>query len=487
VNTPFPPDDASVGYERGVSVSPEWEEATTYAALDLAHYVTRNLDTLAGVNDNDERRTEKILEFCRRFVETAFRRPLSPELQRLFIQRHFDSAPNTESAVKSIVILTLKSPRFLYLGLDFQAPDDFHVAERLSFGLWDSLPDRELLRLAEAGRLSDPEQTRNQARRMLEDPRARAKILDFLHHWLQLGHADNLAKDPELYPGFTPRLIADLRTSLDLFLESAVWNDRSDYRDLLLADYLYLNPALAEFYDVPPPAHGDFDQIRAADQHRAGVLTHPYLLALFAYPKSTSPIHRGVFLTRNIVGRGLKPPPVAVAFEDAAFDPTLSMREKVESLTRPEACQACHATINPLGFSLEHFDAVGRFRMTDGDRPVHAASDYLTAEGETIHLAGARDLAQHAATSAPAHRAFIEQLFHQLIKQPTLAYGPDTLDRLNRAFSEANFNIQQLIVEIATLAALYESEPENLELKTSIHSAPNSSLVTHHSSLTPHP
>jgi hypothetical protein len=485
VNTAFPPDDASVGYERGVSVSPAWEEATTHAAMELAHHVIHNLDALARVTENDERRTEKIREFCERFVETAFRRPLSPELRQLFVQRHFDSAPNLETAAKSIVILTLKSPRFLYLGLGPQPPDDFAVAERLSFGLWDSLPDPELLRLAGQRRLSDPVQTRAQARRMLQDPRARAKILDFLHHWLQLGHAGNLAKDPELYPGFTPRLIADLRVSLDLFLESAVWNDRADYRELLLADYLYLNPALADFYDVPPPSHGDFDRIPAADQHRAGVLTHPYLLALFAYPKSTSPIHRGVFLTRNIVGRGLKPPPVAVAFEDAAFDPTLSMREKVESLTRPEACQSCHATINPLGFSLEHFDAVGRFRTTEGDRPVHAASDYITADGQTIHLAGAQDLARHAAASAPAHRAFVEQLFHQLVKQPVLAYGSDALDRLVAAFRASEFNIQQLVVEIATLAALYETGSGNPGQQTT--GKTDNSLVTHHSSPITHP
>jgi mono/diheme cytochrome c family protein len=481
VNTPFPPDDASVGYERGVSVSPAWEEATTHAAIELANHVVRNLDSLAGASDNDERRSEKILEFCQRFVEVAFRRPLSSEQQQMFVQRHFDSASNVESAVKAVVILALKSPRFLYLGLGAHSPDDFEVAARLSFGLWDSLPDQELLRLAGEGRLSEPTQARDQALRMLNDPRARAKVHDFLHHWLQLGHADNLAKDPELYPGFTPRLIADLRTSLDLFLESEVWSDRADYRELLLADYLYLNPALAEFYGVPAPAHDDFGKAAAATQNRAGVLTHPYLLALFAYPRSTSPIHRGVFLTRNIVGRGLKPPPVAVAFEDAAFDPTLSMREKVETLTRPEACQACHATINPLGFSLEHFDAVGRFRTTDGDRPVQAASDYVTSDGATIHLANAKDLAQHAAASTPAHRAFIEQLFHQIVKQPVRAYGLEVMDRLHTSFTESDFNIRQLLVEIATLAALHDVVPAGPP--TTSHRPPSAEAQPQHSSL----
>jgi hypothetical protein len=473
VTTPFPPDDASVGYERGVAVSPAWDEAATHAAIELANHVVRHLDSLAGIPDGDEDRFEKVVRFCHRFVETAFRRPLSPDQKQFYVQNQFEAAANLETAVKRVIVLALKSPRFLYLGLDARKPDDFEVAARLSFGMWDSLPDEELLGLAGQGNLTDPDETRRQAQRMLEDPRSRAKVREFLHHWLQVGHADNLAKDPELYPRFTPRLMADLRTSLDLFLETVVWSDHADYRELLLADYLYVNPTLAEFYGVSLPEHDEFSRVAVASQHRAGVLTHPYLLALFAYPKTTSPIHRGVFLTRNIVGRGLKPPPVAVAFKDAEFDPSLSMREKVETLTRPEACQACHATINPLGFSLEHYDAVGRFRTSDGDRPVHASSDYVTTDGQTIHLTNARDLARHAAGSPPAHHAFIEQLFHQIVKQPVRAYGPDAIEQLRASFAASEFNIRQLIVDIALLSALHQVEHKPMTtdygLRTTIH------------------
>ncbi len=456
---PFPPDDSSVGYERGVSVSPAWEAATTDAAIEMADYVVAHLDHLAQVRDGDEDRRGKVLAFCQQFVETAFRRPLAAEQKQTFIQGQFDAATNIETAVRRVVVLALKSPRFLYLGLHARRPDDYEVAARLSFALWDSIPDRPLLKSAAEGKLSDPRAVQAQARRMLEDPRAHAKMLEFLHQWLQLNNADNLAKDPKLYPGFTPRLMANLRTSLDLFLDEVIWNERADYRELLLADYLFLNPALAEFYGVPPPDTDSFQKIPVPLQARAGVLTHPYLLAMFAYPKTTSPIHRGVFLTRKIVGRSLRPPPMAVAFNDAEFDPGLSMREKVESLTRPEACQACHATINPLGFSLESFDAVGRFRTAEGDRPVQAASDYATADGATLHLTNARDLALYAAGSSPAHRAFIEQLFHYLIKQPVVAYGPDALDRLEAAFAKSEFNTRELLIEMAAVAALHNVPP----------------------------
>jgi hypothetical protein len=182
------------------------------------------------------------------------------------------------------------------------------------------------------------------------------------------------------------------------------------------------------------------------------VLTHPYLLSAFSYQKFTSPIHRGVFLTRNIVGRA----PAAndgVAFKEADC-PEPTMREKIAELTRPQACQTCHSVINPLGFSLEHYDAVGRFRTRDGDSPINAVSDYTTDDGETIRLAGARDVAEFAVSSDHAQNGFVEALFHQIVKQPMLAYGPDTMDRLRGSFVASGFNIQQLLVDIVTVSAL---------------------------------
>src|SRR5437870_6425596 len=273
-----------------------------------------------------------------------------------------------------------------------------------------------------------------------------------------MDHVENLSKDDKLYPGFSPEIIADLRTSLDVFLEDAVWNGSSDYRQLLLADYLYVNERLAKFYGVETNAADDFVKVKFDPKERSGVLTHPYLLAAFSYPKSTSPIHRGVFLTRNIVGRALKPPPMAMTFRDEDFAPSLTMREKVAQLTRSQACQTCHSVINPLGFSLEHYDAVGRFRTTEGDRPIDAVSDYTTDEGGKIRLTGARDLAEFAAGSEQAQNAFIEQLFNQIVKQPMLAYGSGVLNRLRQSFINSGFNVKKLLIDIATISARHGTE-----------------------------
>ncbi|HTA31631.1 MAG TPA: DUF1592 domain-containing protein, partial [Candidatus Cybelea sp.] len=454
LTTPFPPDDSSVGYERGMGVSKAWDEATTHAAIEAANYVAERLDALSHSKPNDTNRIEKVETFCGEFVATAFRRPLTADQKRLFVTAQFKSAAKTEDAVKRVVLLALSSPRFLYLGLEGGKPDDFEVAERLSFDLWDSLPDADLERAAAAGQLRTEQQVSDQARRMLEDPRAHSKMRYFLQQWLQMNQREDLSKDATLFPGFTPEIISDLRVSLNLFLEDAVWNGSSDYRSLLLANYLFLNARLARFYGVEATAGDDFEKVEFDPKQRCGVITHPFLLSEFSYQKSTSPIHRGVFLTRNIVGRALKPPPMAMTFKDADFAPNLTMREKVTQLTQSRACQSCHSVINPLGFSLEHYDAVGRFRQDEHDQPINSVSDYVTDAGDTVHLAGPRDVAEFAAGSEQAQNAFIEHLFNQMVKEPMLAYGADVMDRLRQSLVASQFNVQKLMVNIATTSAL---------------------------------
>jgi len=455
VTTPFPPDDSSVGYERGTSVSKAWDEATTQAAVEVAGYVLSHLDALSRSKAGATNRMARLQAFGEEFVAAAFRRPLTPAQQRTYITQHFKRPLKPEESLRRIILLALKSPRFLYLGLDGMQRDDFEVASRLSFGLWDSMPDTALFQAARANHLQTAEEVSRQARRMLADGRARAKVRHFLHQWLQVEHVEDLAKDTSLYPGFTPEIISDLRTSLDLFLDDVVWSPASDYRRLLLEDDLYVNQRLADFYGISTNTAEQFVKVSLDPKQRSGVITHPYLLAAFSYQKSSSPIHRGVFLTRNIVGRALKPPPMAVAFKEADFDPTMTMREKVAELTRPQACQTCHSVINPLGFSLEHYDAVGRFRIRDGQRLIDASGDYTTDDGLVVKLNGARDVAEFAVGSEHAQEAFVEQLFHQLVKQPVLAYGPERLEQFRRAFVQSGFNMQQLIVDIVTVAALH--------------------------------
>jgi hypothetical protein len=356
-----------------------------------------------------------------------------------------------------VVLLVLKSPRFLYREVG-GGPDAYDVASRLSFALWDSLPDQELLAAAAAGRLTTREQVAAQAERMLADPRARAKLHEFLLHWLKVDQAPEIAKDPSRFPGFDAEVAADLRTSLDLFLEDVAWGAEPDFRRLLLADDLYLNGRLAKFYGADLPADAAFQKVKLNPEQRAGLLTHPYLMATFAYTASSSPIHRGVFLARGVLGVSLRPPPEAVAPLAPDVHPNLTTRERVALQTNSAACQTCHGVINPLGFTLENFDAVGRFRDRDNGRPVEATGTYQTRAGQTVKFTGARELAQFLAGSEEVQTAFAEQLFQHLAKQPVRAYGAGEAADLRNFFAGHGFSIRKLMVEAATVAALTRRE-----------------------------
>jgi hypothetical protein len=452
VATPFPPDDRSLGWERGTAVSKAWDQATTDAALDAAAYVVAHLNELAGIRDNARDKDARIRDFCGRFVERAFRRPLTDEQKDLYVNRQFQNVADGETAVKRVVLLALKSPRFLYREAD-GANDGYDVASRLSFGLWDAPPDKTLLEAAAAGELSSREQVVRQAERMVADPRTRAKVREFLFQWLKVDHAPEVAKDANRFPGFDPAAAADLRTSLDLFLDDVVWGESSDFRQLLLSDAVFLNGRLANFYDTDLPPDAPFQKVAREPDKYAGVLSHPYLMAAFAYTGDSSPIHRGVFLSRSVLGLALRPPPEAFTPISPDLHPDLTTRERVALQTSAQTCQSCHAVINPLGFTLENFDALGRYRDKDNGKLIDATGTYQTRSGAVVRFSGVRDLANFLAGSEEVHAAFVEQLFHALVKQPVRAYGPTRLDELRQSFAANGFNVRKLVVEVMAVTA----------------------------------
>lgn len=454
VDTTFPADDRSVGYERGSSISKAWEQATTEAAIATAEHVEDRIERIAGTKSDAPDRSDKLRKFAHLFAETAFRRPLSEEQKQLYVESHFNASKTPEQGVKRVILFTLKSPQFLYPDLLVNdRPDEYDIAARLALSLWDSIPDRKLAQAAASGKLKTRDQVKAEALRMIADPRAKAKLHGFFHHWLDLEHAENTSKDPKAFPGFNGDVLADLRESLLTFIDQVVWSEKSDYRELLKADYVLLNERLGAFYGQPVKGD-DFQRVTFDPKQRAGVVTHPYLLASMAYSKQTSPIHRGVFLTRNIVGMALKPPPMAVAFDESHFNPSLTMREKITELTRNNSCMSCHSTINPLGFSLENFDAIGRWRTKDNNKPVNPISDFADELGKTVHLTGPRDIVNYVADNAAGHRAFIRHLFNHTVKQPIPAYGPNVVEQLQQGFAASGCHIQKILAEIALIAAL---------------------------------
>ena len=458
--TPFPPDDRSLGYDRGAAASPEWFAAATAAAIETADHVLARVARLSGVKPDAPDRVARLQKFAATFVERCFRRPLEPDVRALFIDRPFADAPDPDTALRRSLLAALSSPRFLYV--EPGDADAFSAAARLSLGLWDSIPDRQLLEAAASGRLASPAAVRGQAERMVADPRTRAKVRDFLFAWLRVDLGPEIAKDAARHPGFTPAVAADLRTSLELLLDDVVWRD-GDFRRLFTAEEVPLNGRLAPLYDVDLPADAAFTPIRLDAGRRGGVLTHPYILSVLAYPGASSPIHRGVFLARSVLGNVLRPPQEAFAPLAAEEAPQLTTRERVATQTAGVACQSCHTLINPLGFALEEFDAVGRHRTTEAvgevEKPVDAAGSYGPRTGSEAEFRGGRELGTFCAGSHDAQEAFVEALFHAVVKQPVRAWGPDTLERLRTAFEAGGFGIQGLLADIMMVAAFPPAAP----------------------------
>lgn len=447
LTTPFPPDDRSTGYEVGTAVSPEWEEATTFAALEVAAHVVNNLGRYAGYGRDDAERPQKIRRFCEDFLARAFRKPLDEEERAFFVDRQFAEGIAPEEAAKRVVLLALKSPRFLYREYGFGPLDDHDVAAWLSFTCWDSLPDRQLREAASNGQLQTEEQIRQQVERMQSDPRTKAKLREFLHQWLSLGHLHEVVKNAEQHPDFNPAVFSDMWTSLDLFLDDVAWSETSDYRQLLLSGDVYLNGGLARFFGADLADNAPFTKVDRGHEGRAGVLTHPLLMSGFAYDAATSPIHRGVFISRGILGRRLKSPPVAVAPLAPDLEPHLNTRERVILQTSPGLCQTCHTMINPLGFALERFDAVGRFRDIEKDRPIDDRGEYIDRQGNRNEFVGSRGLAEYLASSPESHAAFVERQFQFFTKQPIRAFGDDQLPKLQQAFETNGFHIRRLLAD----------------------------------------
>ena len=271
---------------------------------------------------------------------------------------------------------------------------DLELASRLSFFLWSSIPDEELLDLAERGELMDLAILRGQVRRMLADPRRETLVSDFAAQWLHLRNLDEVKVEPAVYPEFDQDLVEAFRQETALFIASIIEDDRS-VLDLLRADYTYANERLARHYGIPGVYGSRFRRVTLPDlEQRGGLLGHGSLLSLTSYPHRTSPVLRGRWLLEAIFGAPPPgpPPDVPPLPERGEDDAPATMRERLELHRRNPACASCHRLIDPPGFMLEHYDAIGRWRtVTEAGHPVDAAGTLpngVTASG----LAGLRGL-----------------------------------------------------------------------------------------------
>ena len=338
----------------------------------------------AGVADEEPCARRILTALARR----AYRRPVGEQdvATLLRFYRAGRRAGGFERGVQEALARLLVSPHFLFrmerdpAGVPagaVYAISDLELASRLSFFLWSSIPDERLLDVAARGALRDPGVLAAQVRRMLAAPRAAALTNNFGGQWLLVRNLQAVDPDASTFPEFDDNLRRFFQRETELFLASQLREDRP-LAELLAADYTFLNERLARFYGVPNVYGAHFRRVPLRDPARAGLLGHGSVLTVTSYATRTSPVVRGKYLLDNILGAPPPaPPPNVPALEEAeaeadAAAPT-SIRARMAAHRRNAACAACHARIDPLGFALENFDAIGQWRTTDGGAPIDAS------------------------------------------------------------------------------------------------------------------
>jgi len=321
----------------------------------------------------------------RALMRRAYRRPVMDGdlVKPMEFYRQAHAEAGFEAGMEAALSAVLISPQFLFRieqdpkevprGTAYQI-SDLELASRLSFFLWSSIPDDELLDAAERGELRSPAMLEKHARRMLADPRARSLVSNFAGQWLHLRNLDSLTPDLRLFPDFDDNLRQALRQETELFFESILREDRS-VLDLLKADGTFLNERLAKHYGVPHVYGSHFRPVAVGrESQRGGLLRHGSILAVTSYATRTSPVIRGHWILANMIGTPTPPPPADVpALKDNTVSASLSVRERLAQHRADAACASCHNLMDPIGFALENFDAVGRWRTLEEGQPVDAS------------------------------------------------------------------------------------------------------------------
>jgi hypothetical protein len=337
--------------------------------------------TPTGPEDEDARAKKVLSALLRR----AYRRPVNDaQLDRAmrFFRQGREKA-DFDAGIELALSAILVNPQFLFrveqdpAGLPPKTAyrvSDLDLASRLSFFLWSSIPDDELLDLAERNELRKPEVFEKQVRRLLADGRSRTLATNFAAQWLHLRNLDSIIPDLRLFTDFDDNLRKAFRQETELLFESVLREDRS-VLDLLRADYTFLNERLAKHYEIPHVYGERFRRVAlAGDRQRGGLLRQGSVLTVTSYATRTSPVLRGKWVLENLLGTPPPPPPANVpSLSDNTVSASLPIRERLAEHRSNAACASCHKLIDPVGFALEHFDAVGRWRTMEEGRPVDAA------------------------------------------------------------------------------------------------------------------
>jgi hypothetical protein len=479
----FPPEDFVNGFKnqlRTQGIPPLLAEAYSTAAEKLALNAFRagDVNGLVPCKPSGARDAACRDRFVRIFGGRVFRRPLDEaEIQRytkLFESQAAKSGKFLDGA-RVVVEAMLQSPKFLFhvegrLRGDHASTSaghsdslrDYEVANRLAYLLWETMPDQRLFDAAARGELRSAEGLTRIARSMLDQPPARQAVDEFFAEWLRFDRALGSVKDRRRYPEFTPELAAMMVQETRLLLGDLVWND-GNFMQAFTADYSFLNSDLASVYGLPSPA-GEFERVRfPADSPRLGLLGHASFLASNAGPVETSPTARGIFVREQLLCQHVPNPPPGVNTEvpEPTIDRPLARRQRMQAHVENPTCATCHRLMDPIGFGLENYDAIGQWRdheviefeSSKRNTPGKTVELPIDAKGEIAGLANGvftepKQIGRLLAESRVCQECIVKQVFRYAFGRLETPADRDTIKMAFAAFRDSGFKFKELLLAL---------------------------------------
>jgi hypothetical protein len=359
-----------------------------------------------------------------------------------------------EQGIQLAIEAMLVSPHFLFrVERDPDPADpskvhrisDFELATRLSYFLWSGMPDDALMTLAETGKLHVPAVLDAQVNRMLADNRSSAFAANFAGQWLETRNLDVLKPDPQKFPEWDPELRDAMKTETRLFFE-AVLRENRPLSDFLDAKYTFLNERLAKHYGISGVTGPEFRRVELTGDQRGGILSQASVLTVSSYPNRTSPVIRGKYVLQNILGTPPPPPPPDVpALDEAALGNSGSMRQQLEKHRANSTCASCHSRMDPLGFGLENYDALGKWRTMDGKFPIDSSG--TLPDGSTFNTPAEMRAILKAQLPEFSH-CLIEKMLIYSLGRGLERYDRRTVDEMNRQLAASGYQFQTLIHKV---------------------------------------
>ncbi|WP_438021081.1 DUF1592 domain-containing protein [Sorangium sp. So ce315] len=475
----FPVDEVAGGFNNNASVltiSPLHAEKYLLAAESLAaEAVAGDLSRLlpcdpVAVEGNVAQEESCARQFIEQFGRRAYRRPLAPadveRLMRAYAAGRTDGS--LREGIEVVIRAVLQSPRFLFRlelrhDLDATSPrvrlDPYEIASRLSYLVWASGPDDELLAAAEAGLLETPAQLAERTRQMLQTPKARLAITEFYRQWLNLGKLETIVKEKGEFPGFDDELVAGMRAETPAFIEHVLWSGDRKLSSLLTLPVGFATEAVAQVYGVTvPPGSSTPQLVNLPPDQRAGVLTQPGFLAVHAHPDQTSPVLRGKAIRQKFMCQEPPPPPDDVDLTPPTGEQGVTARERFQQHASDSTCKGCHQLMDPIGFAFENFDSIGAFRTEEGGQVIDSSGEMFLSEDMDGPFVGVRELAEKLADSAQVRECLATQWFRYAAGRFEGAGDDCSLGALRAGFHGSEGDLVELIVATTqTEAFMYRS------------------------------